>query len=770
MGRRIGSSVSLVAIVAVVLSTLVVVPGAAGAQDGPDAPTLSTNHVVESRDFASQAWADPWDFSSPDDLILVSNVGYLGLDDVEISDGLLSFTTGPEGSFFPHTALMGIPHGRDGEGTPIDGNTYRRLSMRIWSGAAGTAMGRVWWFNDPGGLAHSGGTQVVQIRPGWQTIDVSLATDDPNHPQPWVGNQIMRLRIQPEWSTSLGPFDVSVDWVRVYEPATELVVQVPDDAVELWWDADDDPGDNGGPGDPGRGAGEVPGHWTGPGSVEVNVAALPPGTYRFFSVDGQGVPSEYSEPLVIDARPAPLVHSPDEAGGEDWATVVRGDAWDMSQPTDIQNVTCSQVSFIGGVLHGNDVGFKCGPYQNAGDVGVELATPMPIDASIWHRVTYDLDYDGPFDLGFDAGGGTMSRLIWRTVNPGPAAAWHDSQDIVVVPGGRTITVDFHTNPRSAIEDESSASGEKLGWGVPGREIVDALRFEPHEDVGGRTWRLSEVRLARNDSGGNSFEVVFEDRAWEPGTTADLYARKHGVAGRTLIASALEVTEGLNSFVWDGLDAAGGFMGPGTYEIDVEMTDPGGNTGSARSTGPVDLGSPFWDIAVTHPFAWEIGWFADAGLTTGFDDGSFRAGGTLTRQAMAAFLYRQQGSPNGTHPGCTSSPAWDVPVSHPFCGEIAWMLASGASTGFEDGGFHPSGTVTRQAMAAFLYRQEGAVHGADPGCGSAPMWDVPVSHPFCGEIAWMLAEGITTGFEDGGFHPGANLTRQAMAAFTYRLSD
>lgn len=698
--RRLRSALAAV----VVLLSAVVVPVAAGAEGGSHAPLLSTHRIVEARDFATEAWADPWDFSSADDLVLVEGVGYQGVADVEIADGLLRFTTGDEGSFFPQVALGGLPYGRDGERTPIDGSTYRRLSMRIWSGAEGVVTGRVWWFNDPSGLPPAAGTQVIQILPGWQTIDLAPATDDANHPQPWVGNPIMRLRIQPEWSTSLRPFDVSVDWVRAYAPTqVELPVEVAEDAVELWWAADDDLGNNLGPNGPARGAGRLPVAWTGPGAVEADVAALPPGTYRLYTLDAQGVPSELSEPLVIDARPAPVVHSPDEAGGEDWATVVRGDAWDMDQPTDVQSVTCSQVSFMGGVLHGNDVGFECGPGQNAGDVGIELAMPVPIDASIWHRVSYDYDYDGPFDLGFEAGGGTMTRLIWRTANPGPAAYWHDSQDIVVPPGGRTTTVDFHTDPRSAIEDESSASGEKLGWGVPGREIVNALRFEPHEDVGGRTWRLGGVRLARNDSGGNSFEVVFEDRAWEPGTIADVYVRRHGAAGRALVASGLDVVEGLNSFFWDGRDSAGDLLGPGTYTIEVEMTDPAGNHGAARSTGPVDLGSAFWDIPVTHPFAWEIGWFADEGLTTGFDDGTFRAGGTLTRQAMAAFLYRQAGSPDGADPGCSSPPTWDVPVGHPFCGEIAWMLEEGVTAGYEDGGFHPGANLTRQAMAAFTYR-------------------------------------------------------------------
>lgn len=50
-----------------------------------------------------------------------------------------------------------------------------------------------------------------------------------------------------------------------------------------------------------------------------------------------------------------------------------------------------------------------------------------------------------------------------------------------------------------------------------------------------------------------------------------------------------------------------------------------------------------------------------------------------------------------------------------CGrtEIEWLASTGITTGFPDGGFHPAGTITRQAMAAFLYRL------ADQGLGFVP---------------------------------------------------
>lgn len=50
-------------------------------------------------------------------------------------------------------------------------------------------------------------------------------------------------------------------------------------------------------------------------------------------------------------------------------------------------------------------------------------------------------------------------------------------------------------------------------------------------------------------------------------------------------------------------------------------------------------SDFADVADDHPFATEIAWLADTGITTGWPDNTFRPTNRVTRQAMAAFLYR-----------------------------------------------------------------------------------------------------------------------------------
>jgi hypothetical protein len=155
------------------------------------------------------------------------------------------------------------------------------------------------------------------------------------------------------------------------------------------------------------------------------------------------------------------------------------------------------------------------------------------------------------------------------------------------------------------------------------------------------------------------------------------------------------------------------------------------------------------------------------ITNGYKDGGFHPTDAVSRQSMAAFLYREQ-NPGKTAPACTKKAFNDVPTTSPFCADINWLVSQNVTKGYSDDGFHPTAAVSRQSMAAFLYRLDHA--GADaPGCSKAPFPDVPAGSQFCGAISWLAGQDITGGYADGGFHPGDAVSRQSMAAFLHRFA-
>lgn len=171
---------------------------------------------------------------------------------------------------------------------------------------------------------------------------------------------------------------------------------------------------------------------------------------------------------------------------------------------------------------------------------------------------------------------------------------------------------------------------------------------------------------------------------------------------------------------------------------------------------------FSDVPPDHPFFVEIEWLAGEGIADGYPDGTFRPVADVSRQALVAFLARQEEAVLDP-PGQPTFP--DVPAHHPFFAEIEWAAGEGIVQGYADGRFRPSTPVSRQATAAFLFRVEGAPAGDQPEGGFA---DVPGVHPFRDEISWLADQGVINGFDDCTFRGGSTLTRQAVAAFLYRL--
>ena len=125
----------------------------------------------------------------------------------------------------------------------------------------------------------------------------------------------------------------------------------------------------------------------------------------------------------------------------------------------------------------------------------------------------------------------------------------------------------------------------------------------------------------------------------------------------------------------------------------------------RMAGEPEFNAPatptFKDVPKDHVFHKEIEWMAAQGITTGWDDGTFRPAEPLKRDAMAAFFYRFAGQPYYVAP--RQSQFTDVDPSQVFYKEISWMQSRGLSQGWPDGTYQPFAPIKRDAIAAFIYR-------------------------------------------------------------------
>lgn len=145
-----------------------------------------------------------------------------------------------------------------------------------------------------------------------------------------------------------------------------------------------------------------------------------------------------------------------------------------------------------------------------------------------------------------------------------------------------------------------------------------------------------------------------------------------------------------------------------------------------------------------------------------------APGAPISREAAAAMIFRFANPGATKPVCTEKPFPDVPIDSVFCGEIAFLKAAGISTGYDDGKFYRAHTIKRDAIAAYLYRL-GNPGATAPTCTVDAFPDVTTAHPFCGEITWMVQNNLTTGYSDGNFKPAKEVARDATVTFLFRLS-
>lgn len=194
--------------------------------------------------------------------------------------------------------------------------------------------------------------------------------------------------------------------------------------------------------------------------------------------------------------------------------------------------------------------------------------------------------------------------------------------------------------------------------------------------------------------------------------------------------------------------------------------------------PEECGTPsaFLDVSPGQAFYNEMVWLSTQGISTGWEDGSYRPLQPINRDAMAAFLYR---AASDEHKKFTNfpqvSPFADVSSSQQFYMEMAWLADKKITEGWKnpDGSvsFRPLTPINRDAMAAFLYRDAGSPEFTPPA--TSPFTDVAVGQQFYKEMAWLAASGISTGWDNGNgtksFQPTTPINRDAMAAFLYRYA-
>ena len=177
--------------------------------------------------------------------------------------------------------------------------------------------------------------------------------------------------------------------------------------------------------------------------------------------------------------------------------------------------------------------------------------------------------------------------------------------------------------------------------------------------------------------------------------------------------------------------------------------------AASAAVPASGVAGFGDVPDGAFFTEAVQWMVDNDITTGTGKTCFSPDDPVTRGQAAAFMWRMEGSP-------PALPHEFLDVTAPWQqGPVAWMAEQKITTGTSATTYSPDDELTRGQLAALLHRLAG-----EPAAAGHPFGDVFASWQQT-PVAWMVAEGITTGTGPSTFAPDATVTRGQLATFFYR---
>lgn len=207
------------------------------------------------------------------------------------------------------------------------------------------------------------------------------------------------------------------------------------------------------------------------------------------------------------------------------------------------------------------------------------------------------------------------------------------------------------------------------------------------------------------------------------------------------------------------------------EVTVREVTPGGSGGYVPSPPGKEPDKndplPFTDVAAGDWFYSAVQYAYQRGIVSGTSATTFSPNDTVTRAMIVALLHRLEGEPDAAASGFS-----DVGPAQWYTHAVGWAAANSIVMGYSNGTFGPGDTLTREQMAAILYRYAGT-KGMDLSADtdlSAFSDHAAVSGYALDAMKWAVDRGLIQGTGNGMLSPQGSATRAQAAAVLMRFCE
>ncbi len=233
-----------------------------------------------------------------------------------------------------------------------------------------------------------------------------------------------------------------------------------------------------------------------------------------------------------------------------------------------------------------------------------------------------------------------------------------------------------------------------------------------------------------------------------------------------------------SWLWDFGDggtsdeqhASHVYLSAGSYDVTLTASNA---YGSDSETKPVLILEFFLDVAADDWAYDEISACVEAGVVSGYVDGSYQPDAPVDRAQMAVYISRALAGGDEYVPDFTDTPTFpDVGDEHWALDYVEYAVSQNVVAGYDDGSYHPEYEVTRDQMAVYVARALVAPTGEAALADYVPadprnFPDVPTNHWAYTHVEYCVENGVVAGYLDGLYHPEIVVTRDQMAVYVAR---